>query len=278
MKKKFVTYLGTDNYLPGVLTLDASLKEYNKKVGLLILVGESVSPSVIGFLYEKGFSFKTVKDIGNPYVSEDDNRGRRHMYTKIRVFELAEYDKIVFLDADMLVCENIEGLFENEHMSAVVAGKLMPGNSSWEDFNSGLLVICPDREGFREMLAAVDVLESGDGTDQGFLNAFYSAWKKNDKLQLNHKYNIPSHYIDDYCKLFDFEFIYNNNTLLIRNVAILHFWGTYKPWDVDITSRSLDRLTTKYQQSVALWWKYFHEALDKKGLTKQQVSCSAVSQ
>lgn len=267
MKRKFVTYLGTDRFLSGVIALNASLKEHNKNVGLLVLVGESVSSPIIEFLREEEFLFKRVKDIQNPFVSEDDSRGRRHMYTKIRVFELIEYDKVVFLDADMIVCDNIEILFEKEHMSAVVAGNLAPQNSSWVDFNSGLMVISPDIKVYREMMKAINVLESYDGTDQGFLNAFYSSWKGNSNLQLDHKYNVPTAYLDDYCKLYDFDFDYSNDRLFVKNVAILHYFGSVKPWDMDLSgdNRSVEQLATKSEQTVALWWNYFFKALKRYG-------------
>jgi len=43
------------------------------------------------------------------------------MYTKLRVFELEEFDKVVYIDADMLVCADVEELFNQPHMSAVVS-------------------------------------------------------------------------------------------------------------------------------------------------------------
>ena len=265
MRKQFVTYLGNDRFLPGVLVLSASLVQHNQNVGLLILVGQSVSPPIIDFLGEKGLSIRMIKDIENPFVQAKDNRGSKYMYTKIRVFELVEFDKIVFLDADMLVCSNIECLFEKEHMSAVVAGKFMLKNASWVDFNSGLMVIKPEPATFEKMLEVIKTLDSNDRTDQGFLNNFYCEWKSNTGLHLDHKFNLPSEYLDEFCRLSGLDFEYNGDIHCGDGVAVLHFWGSAKPWDIDITGLAVRYLAArarpKYQQSLDLWWDYFYKAV-----------------
>jgi len=40
MKYSFVTHLGTDNFLPGMLALNASLKKYNNTDDVIVLVSE----------------------------------------------------------------------------------------------------------------------------------------------------------------------------------------------------------------------------------------------
>jgi lipopolysaccharide biosynthesis glycosyltransferase len=261
MKKAFVAYLGNDRFFSGILALNASLKEHNNHEDLIILVGEDVSNSVVKFLKAKSFCIKMVKDIANPNASGDDSRGKKYMYTKLRVFEVTGFEKIIYLDADMVVCGNIGSLFEKEHMSAVVAGGLLPENTSWVDFNSGMMVIDPEPATFSSMLESINTLQSPDETDQGFLNSFFSEWKNDKRLHLDHKFNVPSNYIDQYCEVNDFEFSFINNKLLTKNVDILHYWGSEKPWDFEFTQLSKQKLTTKYRQTLALWWDYFYKAI-----------------
>lgn len=48
--------------------------------------------------------------------------------------------------------DNIDELFDKPNMSAVVAGKSFPGNESWEELNSGVMVIEPKKEIREELI------------------------------------------------------------------------------------------------------------------------------
>ncbi|HET6256504.1 MAG TPA: glycosyltransferase [Puia sp.] len=260
MKTAFVTYMGNNRYLYGVLALYQSLKEHKNERQLVVLVGPAVTSQVIGYLKEKPVILKMVDEIGNPNREvENDTRGVKFMYSKIRVFELFEYDKIVYLDADMVVCENVEDLFDKPHMSAVIAGKLLRWD--WRDFNSGLMVIEPEPSTFANMLATITVLPSCDGTDQGFLNSFYPHWKREESLHLEHRFNLPASWLEHYCKSYDFEFEYREEGLHAKNVSVIHYIGPNKPWDHDAAELGKLKTMDRYQQSVALWWDYFHRSV-----------------
>ena len=130
MKYSFVTFLGTDSFLPGVIALSASIKKHHSTFRLVIMISESVSENTIQVIDSFGLEYKIIKAIANPNEIENDDRGFRHMYTKLRMFELYEFDKLVYIDADMLVSDNIDMLFEKPHMSAVIAGALHAGCKS----------------------------------------------------------------------------------------------------------------------------------------------------
>ena len=56
-------------------------------------------------------------------------------FTKINCWLLEQYSKCVFLDADILVLQNIDDLFEREEFSAAA-------DAGWPDcFNSGVFVL-----------------------------------------------------------------------------------------------------------------------------------------
>jgi alpha-N-acetylglucosamine transferase len=258
MEYSFVTYLGTDNFLPGVLTLGHSLMRYNKKYELVVLVNETVSDNIIDLLIIKKIQFKIIKEIKNPQNLGDDKRNFKYMYTKLRIFEMFEYDKIVYLDADMLVCNNIEELFACPHMSAVIAGGLVPSNKLWKDLNAGLMVIEPDKNTFITLYSSINNLPSDDGSDQGFLHSFYESWPLKKSLHLNHKFNVPSCYIDEYCKSYEYRFSYTGK-LLDTNISVIHYWGRYKPWEINIKQLK-KKSTSKVKQALILWWDIFLEA------------------
>lgn len=62
---------------------------------------------------------------------------------KLGIFQLEQFNKIVYIDSDMMILRNIDELFTKEHMSAVVARALMPGREKWKELNLGVMVIEP---------------------------------------------------------------------------------------------------------------------------------------
>ena len=78
------------------------------------------------------------------------------VYTKLLIVEMEdEYDRVVFLDADTLVLENIDELFECEPFCAVMRHS--------ELLNSGVVVITPSRELYSHMHDLIGELDSYTG-------------------------------------------------------------------------------------------------------------------
>lgn len=78
------------------------------------------------------------------------------VYTKLLIVEMEdEYDSVVFLDADTLVLENIDELFECEPFCAVMRHS--------ELLNSGVVVITPSRDLFNHMHNLIGELDSYTG-------------------------------------------------------------------------------------------------------------------
>ncbi|HTR30746.1 MAG TPA: glycosyltransferase [Puia sp.] len=241
MRTTFVTYLGSENFLPGVLTLRQSLAEHNSREGLEVLLSCKPGRSVSQRLNDSGCKVRPVSPIENPHSFPDDIRGFRFTYGKLNIFDLVEYEKVVYLDADMLIVENIDSLFEKPHMSAVIAGGFLPENAQWSNFNSGLMVVVPGHDTFARITAAVGHLPSADKSDQGFLNSFFDSWYAHGHLHLDHKFNVPVDYLDKFAD----------------PVAVLHYWGATKPWDLDPWQiRKIP--APKHKQAVLLWWDCYH--------------------
>lgn len=259
MKYSFVSYLGTDNFLPGILALNESLIKYNTQFPFIVLLSVRVSNSVAKVLLAKRINFKYVQPVINPQKSILDERGFKYTYTKLQIFSLKEYEKIVYLDADMIICDNIESLFDKPHMSAVISGAAIPLNSCWKDLNSGLMVIKPDIKLVKEMRLSIRKLSSKDGSDQGYLQSFFVDWRSNKKLHLPHKFNVPFCYLDEYCNQKGFHFTYTKKKLRSK-IPVIHFWGKVKPWDVNLNDFSRKTIL-KWEQAIFLWWDIYHSAI-----------------
>jgi alpha-N-acetylglucosamine transferase len=256
MKKAYVTFLGSRDFLPGILVLHHSLRQMQNDTDLVILVNSEIGAEVISFLETNSLHLRIIEPIENPYREELTDIRSFHMYTKLRIFTLTEYDKLVYLDADLLICDCIECLFDKPHMSGVAAGSIREENKHWTKLNAGVLVIEPSMDLFHRMESAIGLLPSSTKGDQGFLHSYYPDWEYQPALHLEHRFNIPAVYLDKYCETGLFSFNYRDKKVCSENVSIIHFWGRDKPWHYGERHNDSARLT-KYDQAINLWWDYF---------------------
>ena len=111
----FTLIFGGDNYVPGALLLGSSIRKANPRKANMITLGCMVAKDVskeAHVLLEKVFDMvKEVEYIEiNPNLINHANEATRKVYaktfTKLRCFEMTEYDKILFMDADTLVLKD----------------------------------------------------------------------------------------------------------------------------------------------------------------------------
>lgn len=238
-KRSYVSFLANDDYLEGVLVLHYSLQKTKPRFPFLLLATSNLSRRSLNKLEANKIAVKVIQSIGNPL------KGRKgldpfweHTYSKLRIFERAEFDKIVYLDVDMLICKNIDELFNKPHMSAVNAGGMLPERSSWVQLSSGLMVIEPAEVDARDMLGramASGKLVVGQGGDQPLLYALFPDWPKQQELHLDHKFNMPHKHLDRYHELFGYQLIRGTTISAFeqedeKTVHVVHYGGRPKPW------------------------------------------------
>ena len=91
------------------------------------------------------------------------------------------------MDADTLVLQNIDELFDREELSAVA-------DIGWPDcFNTGVFVYKPSEQTFQNLIELAAKEGSFDGGDQGLLNTYFSDWATKDiAYHLSFIYNMTS--------------------------------------------------------------------------------------
>ena len=130
---------GSDSYLPGILLLGSSIRKVmssthsnsnNNNIDLCCMVTKDISPEarkLILKIYDRVIDVDYIQI--SPNLIKHKNPNTRNIYsktfTKLRIFEFTEYDKILYLDADMLVLnKDIFSLFNLQTPAAVFMGKL----------------------------------------------------------------------------------------------------------------------------------------------------------
>jgi len=220
MRAAYVTTLcNGDAYVPGVEVLGHSLERSGTQHEKVLLVTPDVPDAARRTLAEKGWSVREVEPIENPIPDKHQLFARfANTFTKLRAFSLADYDKLVLLDADTIVMQNIDDLFARPAIAAA-PDFLLP-----DRFNSGVMVIEPSADIFARMMDALFTSSSYDGGDQGFLNVFFPDW-----YQSSAEHRLPAGYN---MHQFIYQFLRAQPALLPqleREAKVIHY-TVQKPW------------------------------------------------
>lgn len=168
-KEAYVTILhSSEAYVCGAIALAQSILQTNTSKQLLLLADDSITPKSIDALRAAGWTTERIHRIRSPRAEKGSYN--EWNYSKLRIWQLAIYDKIIFIDADLLVLKNIDHLFALPQLSAAANNKMR--------FNSGLMVVEPSACLFEDMMAKSFELESYNGGDQGFLNEVFTWWHR----------------------------------------------------------------------------------------------------
>lgn len=256
MQQCYVSVLCNDNFLPGAMAMHQSLRNVRSTHDYLLLITPEVSLNVRYYLEACGIGIQLVEPLINPYAGQVTEELAR-TFTKLRVFGLTEYQKVVCLDLDMLVCANLDHVFDKPGWSAVNAGGMLPEHADWLGLNSGFLVVEPDAAVFADMLRRKDVLPSYDRGDQGFLHSYFPEWSNLPHLQLDHAHNLYVGHLHRYNELFGYHLPTAHTPANARTIRVLHFWGPQKPWNFG----KVDHYQSLYNEAFQLWWESYEQAL-----------------
>ncbi|KAL6511592.1 UDP-glucuronate:xylan alpha-glucuronosyltransferase 2 [Orobanche gracilis] len=158
----------SESYVCGAIVLAQSLLQTRTRRDLVLLLDTSISEPKRLALSRAGWTLRFIKRIRNPRAEK--NSYNEYNYSKFRLWQLTEYDKIIFIDSDVVVLRNLDILFHFPQMSAT-------GNDG-SIFNSGIMVIEPSNCTFRMLMKRTDEIISYNGGDQGFLNEVFVWWHR----------------------------------------------------------------------------------------------------
>ncbi|KAF7311067.1 putative glycosyltransferase family 8 protein GLGEN [Mycena chlorophos] len=191
-KYAFATLLTSDAYIPGALALAGALRDLHPS--------PAVAPEV---------EFQTEDDKGLKLLGRLD---LNTVLTKLHVFRLTQYTKIIFLDADVLPVRPLSHLFTLPYEFSAVP------DVGWPDaFNSGVMVLSPGNDKFDALNELLKTQGSWDGGDQGLLNE----WRGNDWNRLSFVYNTTPTAAYTYAPAYE---------RFGSQISAIHFIGPNKPW------------------------------------------------
>lgn len=228
--RSYISVLSTNEYLPGALVLDKCLKLTKTKYPLSILTTPNIEEIAISILEKSNIN---IIKTNNLFLENHEIDKWYYTFSKLNIFSLTQFEKIVFIDLDTVVTENIDDLFEKKHFSSVNSGGFIHKN--WVDLNSGLIVIEPSREVYNKL---IDIMLDGTNYsgDQDVLHKYYRNWSKDKELNLGYQYNMFVCHIPIALKELNFEAINNIDEINdkpknLNNIKIFHYIYP-KPWNL----------------------------------------------
>ncbi|KAF4628562.1 hypothetical protein G7Y89_g9591 [Cudoniella acicularis] len=236
----YATLLLSDSYLPGALVVAHSLRDSGTTKKLAVLVTEdTISTDAIAQLRNLFDYIIPVERIVNqsPANLFLMNRGDLHStFTKINLWKLVQFRKIIYVDADMVALRAPDELFDLPDAFSAAP------DIGWPDiFNTGFMVLTPNMGDYYALLAMAQRGISFDGADQGLLNMHF----KNTFNRLSFAYNVtPSAHYQYLPAYRHFQ----------SSISMAHFIGHDKPW---AQGRDANKGATPYDEMVGRWWAVY---------------------
>ena len=215
----FATLLCDDKLLQATSVLVYSMINYAKtKYPVTIMALRNVSIEALMQLNKLGAEVVYVDMLEYPFKVTagrlEQNKPCR--YSKLQLWKMTQFEKIIYMDSDMMAVQNIDSIFvEYDEFSAVVDS--YPGI-----FNTGIFLLEPNMTTYENMLATYKDVESYNVGDQGYLNWYFGKkWRSNTSYHLPLNYNVLIKYRDSVIW-----------PMIKDNIKVVHFTAETKPWNI----------------------------------------------
>lgn len=289
----YVTILmGDGDYWKGVIGLAKSLKLVRARYPLLVAVSRDVPGDHRDKMEAAGCQIREVEDVdppkqrvggpASPYAVPHYSRN----YTKLRIWEFDDYSRLVFLDADMLVAQNLDELFTTVPWGEVGAAldcfcegwshppsrrkngycQVAARTPPWPGpepaprpyFNCGMMVLHPDRALAARMLAELRAFAPSPMAEQDFLHEFFPTF-----------HALPSDYNMLICLLWN-----HPDVVSFERVKVVHYSVTgAKPWAYNPTA---DHMHLPVVAELVRRWQLVYDQVEQPWVVPRSMSTSMV--
>lgn len=278
-KRAYVTFLaGAGDYVKGVVGLVKGLRKVNSAYPLIVAVLPDVPDEHRQLLKRQGCIVHEIEPIYPP-----ENQVQFAMayyvinYSKLRIWEFEEYSKLIYLDADIQVYENIDHLFDlpDGHFYAAMDCfcektwshtrqyeigycQQCPEKVQWPEelgqppslyFNAGMFVFEPSKLTYDTLIGTLRVTPPTAFAEQDLLNMFFNKVYKPIPLA----YNLVLAMLWRHPENVDLD-----------GVKVVHYCAAgSKPWRYTGKEENMDREDIK--MLVKKWWDIYNDpSLDFK--------------
>lgn len=275
----FVTYAFNDAYVPGAFRLVESLRMLGEIAPIVCMIGPEVSGWNEAVLARAGARIWRLRAdevirVGGERNFSGRYRDNSHLtFTKLNVFRITGYERVLYLDADILAIRSPSSAFEFEPPAAVA----LPSNRGG-GFSAGVMLLRPSERLFGELANEVTrgspaAAWRRGNTDQALLNAYFDTdWSQmSPGLNVHYKSvrsdiqrrilsssRLPLLPLTVQRLLFGFDrrlFARQCRAVLSdETTKLLHFDGQ-KPWSMSVDLASGTRWNTSHDVLFRQWFR-----------------------
>ncbi|XP_010506746.1 PREDICTED: galactinol synthase 1-like [Camelina sativa] len=272
--RAYVTFLaGNGDYVKGVVGLAKGLRKVKSAYPLVVAILPDVPEEHRRILVEQGCIVREIEPVYPP-----ENQTQFAMayyvinYSKLRIWKFVEYSKMVYLDGDIQVYENIDHLFDLpdgyfyavmdcfcektwSHTPQYKIGycQQCPEKVQWPKaelgeppalyFNAGMFLFEPKLEIYEDLLKSLKIIPPTPFAEQDFLNMYFKKIYKPIPLVYNlvlamlwrHPENVE-----------------------LDKVKVVHYCAAgSKPWRYTGKEANMDREDIK--MLVNRWWDIYND-------------------
>ncbi|CAI9764217.1 unnamed protein product [Fraxinus pennsylvanica] len=270
----YVTFLaGNADYVKGVVGLAKGLRKVNTAYPLVVAVLPDVPEEHRRILVNQGCIVRQIEPV---YPPENHNTQFAMAYyvinySKLRIWEFVEYSKMIYLDGDIQVYDNIDHLFDLpdgqfhavmdcfcektwSHTPQYKIGycQQCPDRVKWNEklgpkpslyFNAGMFVFEPSLPTYYDLLQTLKITRPTSFAEQDFLNVFFKDIYK----------PIPNNYNLVLAMLWR-----HPENVKLDQVKVVHYCAAgSKPWRYTGKEEHMDREDIK--MLVKKWWDIYND-------------------
>lgn len=267
--KIIVTYISNARDIKGVLLIKYNLNKIHSKYSFGCIVTENVTQSTITLLNKhkiKVFpvNMKAILSKYNILPEHIDKIINKHLFGKLCVFGLYNYDTVLYLDTDILILNNIDHLLDRaptiKKLWMVADTQATSDYNSIitvsDRFNSGVIILKPSEDIFNSCFKILCGEGIGFFERDLFVSDQYILEKMNTLNIINIeclelRYNVHPILVESITKY-----------KLMKKIYILHYMVNPKPWSLyDLESEHVFENTTCCKL-FKLWFDLYNEMVD----------------
>ncbi|CAH2044767.1 unnamed protein product [Thlaspi arvense] len=284
--RAYVTFLAGDkDYWMGVVGLAKGLRKVKSAYPLVVAILPDVPEEHRQILVAQGCIIREIEPVHPPENQEGYSMAYYVInYSKLRIWEFVEYEKMIYLDGDVQVFSNIDHLFDTPcgylyavkdcfcevSWSKTPQYKLgycqqSPEKVTWPVqshgspppiyFNAGMLVFEPNLITYEDLLRVVQITTPTYFAEQDFLNMYFRDIYK----------PIPSTYNLVLAMLWR-----HPECVDLDQISVVHYCANgSKPWRYTGEGEHMDREDIK--MLVKKWWDIYEDSsLDYQKFVKTE--------
>ena len=185
-------YISSDLNFSEMLVSYFSLVASKPRYKIACMYGENLSEESLQVLKDLGLILidGTSFPLHHTIIKQDGEKDEFLCSSKMYLYSHTEYKKIVYLDPDTYIIQNIDSVFDYPDGSAC---KHFMSSTGWCNMNGGLMVIVPNMEVFDEFQAQLKTDEQ-QGYHSYFDDQYYLTLKNNyvkrKDLHIPYEYNF----------------------------------------------------------------------------------------